>query len=206
MPQTRPALAPTALEPDGPRDRILCQIPLHDLVVASFSHGLANLVAQLDKATKDADRRGESPEALLDARLAPHMPSLAQEIGLACQQARDCVAALFGEAPPRPPRTDTPARVRDAIEATLAELWECDRSRLDAASRRAVTLELPDGDTFDLGGRQYVRDWAVPQFYLHLVSAYAILRARGAPVGDADYAAHMIRYLRPSSQERPDAV
>lgn len=198
MPQTTTAFPTSSHAPDGAEARSLCQIPMHEMAVTAFSHGLANLIGQFDQAMEDAERRGGSPRALLDARLAPDMRPLALEIGLACEQARGCVARLLGAALPRPLRTNTPERARDAIETTLAELWECDRSLIDAAARRPVTSTLPDGAVFDLSGRQYVRDWAVPQYYLHIVTAFAILRARGSPVVEADYALHMMRYLRPS--------
>ena len=50
--------------------------------------------------------------------------------------------------------------------------------------------------TFDLHTSSYVRDWALPQFYFHLMSAYAILRAAGVPLGKADYVGFMFQYLR----------
>jgi hypothetical protein len=34
---------------------------------------------------------------------------------------------------------------------------------------------LPGGLIFDLTGERYARDWALPQFYFHLMTAYAIL-------------------------------
>ena len=42
---------------------------------------------------------------------------------------------------------------------------------------------------FDLSAEQYVRDWALPQFYFHLMIAYAVLRAQGVALGKADYVA-----------------
>ena len=43
---------------------------------------------------------------------------------------------------------------------------------------------------------KHVRDWALPQFYFHLMTAYAILRAGGVPLGKADYVGYMFQYLR----------
>ena len=51
------------------------------------------------------------------------------------------------------------------------------------------------GMIFDLTGEQYARDWALPQFYFHLMTAYAILRKEGVELGKADYVAHMFAYL-----------
>ena len=53
--------------------------------------------------------------------------------------------------------------------------------------------------TFDLTAEGYVRDWALPQFYFHLMTAYAILRANGVPLGKIDYVPYMMRYLRPAA-------
>ena len=53
--------------------------------------------------------------------------------------------------------------------------------------------------TFDLTAEQYARDWALPQFYFHVMTAYAILRAQGVALGKADYITHMFAYLRPST-------
>lgn len=52
---------------------------------------------------------------------------------------------------------------------------------------------------FDMTGEQYARDWALAQFYFHLITAYAILRSRKIDLGKADYVPHMFAYLRPES-------
>ena len=64
---------------------------------------------------------------------------------------------------------------------------------------RAIAHALPQGMIFDLSAEQYARDWAIPQFYFHVMTAYAILRAEGAALGKADYVAHMFAYLRPGT-------
>ena len=59
-----------------------------------------------------------------------------------------------------------------------------------------MELALPIGLTFDLTGTQYARDWALAQFYFHVMTAYAILRHHGVSLGKADNVAHMFGYLR----------
>lgn len=56
---------------------------------------------------------------------------------------------------------------------------------------------------FDMTGEQYARDWALPQFYFHIVIAYAILRNQGIQIGKADYVPHMFAYLRSASTQLP---
>jgi hypothetical protein len=61
-----------------------------------------------------------------------------------------------------------------------------------------IAHALPQGMVFDLTAEQYVRDWALPQFYFHVMTAYAILRAQAVELGKVDYVAHMFPYLRPA--------
>ena len=62
-----------------------------------------------------------------------------------------------------------------------------------------IAHALPNGMIFDLTAEQYARDWALPQFYFHLMIAYAILRNRKVELGKADYIPHMFAYLRPDT-------
>ena len=70
---------------------------------------------------------------------------------------------------------------------------------LDVDPATPIAHTLPAGMVFDLTAEQYARDWALPQFYFHVMIAYAILRAQGVDLGKADYVAHMFPYLRPGT-------
>lgn len=169
--------------------------PFSEIMITAFSQGLANLSGQLDMADCYARCEARSMQGLLESRLAPDMGSLSEQIASACHQAQDSLARLFRTQAPSVPPVDTLDMARKAIDAALADLWDCDRRAFDAASRGQVEVRLPDGPTIRLTGLQYVRDWAAPQFYHHLVTAYAILRHQGVPLGKADRIAHMDRYL-----------
>ena len=181
----------SAIPDNGPS-----HFPLGDMVITAFSQGLANLSGQLDRADAYARCEDRSLQKLLDSRLAPDMEPLSEQIALACHQAQDCLARMLSAPAPCVPLVDTPDMVRDAIDTALADLWDCDRRVFDAVSRRQLEVKFPYGPIILLTGLQYVRDWAVPQFYHHLVTAYAILRHQGVPLGNADRIAHMNRYRR----------
>jgi hypothetical protein len=38
-----------------------------------------------------------------------------------------------------------------------------------------------------LTGLQYLQGFALPNFFFHVTTAYAILRAKGVPLGKTDY-------------------
>ena len=184
---------------------------LTQLLVPAVSNQLSALAGWLDKAKEHAAGRGESPDALLALRLAPDMWPLAAQVRIAAFQAQEPVYRLRGQAVPdavvairtegssageRPGTWDeAEARLREALDflATVGP------DELDAAADRPLAHELPMGLTFDLTGFTYVRDWALPQVAFHQLTAYAILRGAGVPLGKADYVPHMFAFLRPGT-------
>ncbi|WP_263635236.1 DUF1993 domain-containing protein [Janthinobacterium lividum] len=82
------------------------------------------------------------------------------------------------------------------IENTLELLAAADRAAVDAGAEQPVSITLAGGLTFDMTGLEYAVNWATPQFYFHLVTAYNILRHNGVPLGKAEYVQHMFAYAR----------
>lgn len=181
---------------------------LSTLLLPTYKQMLTTLSAWLDKAQAQLP---EGAEALLSARLAPDMLPLATQIRFACVQAHEAVFRFKGE--DFPPMIDTllnegrnagaqPGSIADArarIAETLAFLDTLALDALDGDPQRPIAHALPMGMIFDLTAEQYARDWALPQFYFHVMTAYAILRAHGVALGKADYVAHMFAYLRPGT-------
>jgi uncharacterized protein len=144
-------------------------------------------------AKAEADPRGD---ALLAARLADDMHPLATQIRYLCNMPGEALARLTGlEFVSSEHDPATLAEARSRIAATRAEL-EAWSARRFVADEQTVALELPNGMAFDLTAAEYVRDWALPQYYFHVMAAYSILRAAGLAIGKADYAGYMMRYLR----------
>ena len=143
----------------------------------------------------------------MSARRAPDMFPLSTQIRFACRRAYEGVYRLRRE--PFPPAVDplldegrnggeAPSAIADAlkcIDEALAFLDGVAPDALDGGAGKPVALELPMGIAFDLDG--YARDWALDQFYFHVMTACAILRHEGAALGKADYVAHMFAFVRP---------
>lgn len=173
---------------------------LYDMTVPAYQNGLRALSAQLDKALTWGAENDVGELQLIVARLAPDMFPLASQIRFSCLQAI--------QPPTRLGVTGAPALTDDAadfaglqaqIAATLAWLDTVDAATFDADPDRRVSFDLPNGMAFDMTALTYVRDWAQPQFYFHLVAAYSILRHMGIPLGKADYVGYMMAYLRPGT-------
>jgi len=161
---------------------------LYDLTVPAYMNGLKSLSAQLDKALGWGADNGVGEDRFLTARLAPDMFPLTAQVRFTCIQAVQPAARLGV--------TGAPGFAEDAadfagLQAQIADaqawLGGIDRSDLDGDPDRPVGFDLPNGMAFDMTALSYVRDWAQPQFYFHLVAAYAILRHLGVPLGKADY-------------------
>ncbi|WP_377809604.1 DUF1993 domain-containing protein [Azospirillum sp. A29] len=179
---------------------------LTSLLVPTYRNMLRTLAGLLDKAEQQAPERAER---LLSARLAPDMFPLASQLRFAAYQAQEATFRLRGEAIPPSLEVvaaegrsagDSPGSLADArvrIGEALSRLDGLADDALDAGSALPIALDLPGGIAFDMTGEQYARDWALPQFYFHVITAYAILRNQGIEIGKADYVAHMFAYLRP---------
>jgi hypothetical protein len=78
------------------------------------------------------------------------------------------------------------------VRALIAEARQAEPLSEDAM----VEFDLPNGMAFAMTVSDYVRDWAMPQFHFHLMTAYAILRHAGLPIGKADYMGYMMQHLK----------
>jgi hypothetical protein len=157
---------------------------------------LRSLTTLLSKGGACAGERGDDPQILLEARIAPDMHDLACQVQYTCTQAQEAVRRLTGLPVEPLARPGSLAAARALIDRTLAVLDSADRAEVDAGAERTISIELPNGITFDMSGNEYAINWVTPQFYFHLVTAYNILRHNGVPLGKADYVQHMFAYLR----------
>ena len=170
---------------------------------------LRNMSAWLDKAASQLTP--EKVETLMSVRLAPDMFPLSTQVRFACVQAWEAASRLRDQ--PCPPLVgeliaeggnagEQPGSIADAqarIVETIDMLEGLDDDALDADPQGPLAHEVPNGMVFEFTAEEYVRDWTVPQFYFHIVAAYAILRAEGIEMGKADYVAHLFGKVRPDT-------
>ncbi len=185
---------------------------LTNLIVPTYTLMLKALSGWLKKA--ETQMPEAEAEALLSARLAPDMFPLSTQIRFVCLQAQEAVFRLRGEAFPKSfddlvnegrNAGERPGSLADAqarIDEAIALLESLAPDALDAEPDQSVAHELPSGMIFDLTAEQYARDWALAQFYFHLMTAYAILRSEKVALGKADFIPHLLPYLRPETMPK----
>lgn len=162
-------------------------LSIYDVTVPVFSRMLTNLLACLDKAEADAAARKYSTEVLVDARLSPDMLPFRAQIMIATDHVKGCVSRLAGrDVPSWPDEEKTFDELRARIRKALDLLATIAPQDLDGSEGREVTLKSRAGEV-TLRGLDYVNQRAMPNFFFHVTTAYAILRHNGVPVGKSDY-------------------
>ena len=173
---------------------------LYALAIPTYVQMLKGLSAQLAKAEAYAADNGLTPEDLIGARLAPDMFPLSTQVRFVCTQASDLLRHLTG-ADSFAPAEDAAdfAGLRAQLADAQARVEAASPSAFDGVADKKIELKMPNGIVFDITGEQFVRDWALAQFYFHLMAAYAILRHKGVPLGKPDWVPHIFAYIRPGT-------
>ncbi|MHC2020030.1 DUF1993 domain-containing protein [Methylobacterium sp. CM6247] len=160
---------------------------MHDVSVPIFVNGLRNMSAWLDKAAS------EKPEAeLLAGRLAPDMRALPAQYQMASDSAKNAVARLAGiEAPSMPDTEASFAQLKERCARTISFIESVDPAALASSAEREVVLNFPNGTGYRFTGQAYLTGFALPNFFFHVTTAYAILRASGVALGKPDFLRHL---------------
>jgi hypothetical protein len=163
------------------------KISMYALSVEQFVPMLGNLSAILDKSAASAEARKFDTAVLANARLAPDMLPLTRQIQLACDFAKNSTARLAGLDPPKFEDNEaTFAELKARIDKTLAYLKTVPASAVDGSEDRDIAIPLRDRK-LEMKGLPFLQRWVLPNFYFHVVAAYAILRHNGVDVGKMDY-------------------
>jgi hypothetical protein len=154
--------------------------------IPQFAKMLRNLDHWLDKAAAHAKAKSFDVEVLVQARLAPDQYALVRQVQSACDSAKFVAAYLAGKQAPAHPDTEkTFAELRQRIQTCIAYLETLKESDFAGADERKVAPPWLQGKW--VRGDQYLTQAALPNFYFHITTAYAILRHNGVDVGKMDY-------------------
>jgi uncharacterized protein len=162
-------------------------ISMHSASVPIFVRMLGSMKTWFDKAEAHAKAKKFETSVLLGARLAPDMLPLTTQVQIACDTAKFCVARLAGvEAPKFEDKETTLAQLGERIDATIAYVKSIGAAQIDGSEQREITMPRRDG-TITMKGEDYLRHFALPNFFFHVTTTYALLRHNGVEVGKMDY-------------------
>lgn len=163
------------------------QVNAYSASVPVFVRMLTNLAAILDKAAAYAEARRFDPSALLNARLFPDMYPLKRQVQLATDFAKGAAARLAGREPPAWEDNEASlAELKARIARTIEFLQDFRSEQFEGADERDITLTIRN-ETIRLKGAPYLLQQALPNFYFHVTTAYAILRHCGLEIGKRDF-------------------
>ena len=162
-------------------------LSLYDFAVPAFLRGFSTLSTLFEKAETFAERKTISTDVLVNARLAPDMLPLVGQVQRMSDTAKNAIGRLSGaSAPSFPDEEKTLQDVRNRIAMTVDYLSSVAPEALGGSEERPINLKVGKLDvTFT--GRDYLTTFALPNFYFHLTTAYAILRHNGVEIGKRDY-------------------
>jgi uncharacterized protein len=153
-----------------------------------FEIELNALSGVLDKAAAFATAKKLDPSVLPLYRLAPDMFTLARQVQVACDQAKNGGSRLAGVEPPKfEDNEKTIDELKARIAKTLAHVKTLDAGKIDGAVDREITFPLGPVNKGAMKGSDYLNHFVLPNFYFHCTAAYAILRHCGVEIGKRDF-------------------
>lgn len=162
-------------------------LTMHAASAPLFARALGNLSQWLDKAEAHAQARKFDPGVYLVARLAPDMLPFTRQIQIACDTAKFCIARLAGiEAPKQEDKEASLADLKARIASTIAFVQSVPAAQIDGSEDKDINVPRRDG-VLVMKGEAYLKHYAIPNFFFHVTTAYALLRHNGVELGKADY-------------------
>ena len=162
-------------------------VSMHSFSVPVFARMLENLLRWLEKAEAFAKAKGFDVDVLLGTRLAPDMLPFTRQVQIAADAAKFGVSRLAGvDAPAFPDDEKTLAELKERVRRTLEFVRSVPAAKLVGSEDRDVVVPRRDGST-TLRGEVFLKHFALPNFFFHVTTAYALLRHNGVDLGKMDY-------------------
>jgi hypothetical protein len=168
-------------------EEVAMSLSMYQASVPVFVRMLTNLKGILQKAAAHAQAHKIDEAVLVGARLYPDMLPLARQVQIASDFARGTAARLAGGEPPAYEDNEkTFAELTARIDRTLDYLRTKKAAGIDGSETREIVRPVR-GEPHKFTGLNFLMQYALPNFFFHTTTAYAILRHNGIEVGKSDY-------------------
>lgn len=148
---------------------------------------LTNLKGILEKGAAHAQAKKIDDAVLLNARLYPDMFTLTRQVQLASDFARGTGARLAGMEPPAYEDNEKSfAELVARVDRTVEYLRTLTAAKVDGSEGREIVRPIR-GEPKKFTGVNYLVQYALPNFFFHTTTAYAILRHNGVELGKLDF-------------------
>ena len=124
---------------------------------------------------------------LLETRLFEDMAALPYQIQRASDAAKGAAARISGgEGVSMPDDETTFEQLQTRIQKTIDYLKTVSEDSINGKEDAEVVVQSQRGE-YKFTGESYLLTFAIPNFYFHVTTAYALLRHKGVPLGKLDY-------------------
>ena len=155
--------------------------------VPALIHSLTAMSKILDKAEAFAEAKKMKPDVIPQLRMIADMLPLWRQITIACDHAKGMAARLAGvEVPGFADTETTVAELKERIAKTIAFISTIPAEAFAGAEGRTISVKAGPRE-LSFPAPQYYAGYAIPNFYFHLTTAYAILRSNGVEIGKVDF-------------------
>ena len=162
-------------------------ISMYQASVPLLIKTLTNLKGILEKASAHAQAKKIDESVLMSARLYPDMFPFTRQVQIACDFGRGTGARLAGKEPPALEENEqTIAELVSRVERSIDYLRTLKPADIDGSETREIVRPLR-GEQKKFTGINYLLQFALPNFFFHATTAYAILRHNGIELGKADF-------------------
>jgi hypothetical protein len=147
---------------------------------------LGQLDKWLETAAAYAETKKFDPKNFLGLRLTVDQFPFARQVQITCDTAKLGASRLTGkEAPTQPDTEETIAELRARVQSVIAYLGGFTAKDFEGTATRSITQPRWEGKT--MTGADFFLEHALPNFFFHLTTAYALLRQAGVPIGKRDF-------------------
>jgi len=162
-------------------------ISIYEISVLTYIRQLENFSEILKKTKIHLVNKKIDEQVFINARLFPDMLPLSKQIQIACDFAKASSARLASvEIPSFPDNEKTFDEFLERIKKTINFLKTFKAEHFISSAEKKISYSA-HGMDFNFIGRDYLLNFAVPNFYFHFITAYSILRNQGVELGKADF-------------------
>ncbi|KAF2023816.1 hypothetical protein EK21DRAFT_80058 [Setomelanomma holmii] len=165
-------------------------ITFHKLALGPVLQGLKNAHAFISKGQAHAAAQGHDENDYTTARLHPDMLDLVSQVNRFTDSAKFIPTRVNPENPtiPLPDVEKTFPELLDRITRTIAYLESIDEQSFEGRETAPYTSHFGQGTIkVEWTAIDYVMQFAQPNFWFHVTTAYDILRMKGVDVGKLDF-------------------
>ena len=154
-------------------------VSLYEISIPVFIRNLTNLAAILKKGEAYADEKGIPHSKLLESKLVDDMANLVFQVQRVSDTSKGAAVRVAGIEPVAMADTETTFEDLQArIQKTIGVLQAVEATSMDDKEESPVVLKTRSGE-FKFTGTSYMLNYALPNFFFHVVTAYDILVSTG---------------------------